>query len=189
MNKKVLTQLLLILAVLIISILFFKIYFTNKNIKKNLIKEVTSMETHKSNLIYQLKYSSKDKRGNSYIINSEFGEISKDNPELIQMRNVVAIINTEGNSPLTIKAGNAIYNNINYNTNFYTNVFTEFNQHNLYSNSLNLIFEKNLLEIFDNVIYKNLDTQLKADKIEVNIITKDVKIYLKNPLDVVKIEK
>ena len=147
------------------------------------------METHKSNLIYQLKYSSKDKRGNSYIINSEFGEISKDNPELIQMRNVVATIITEGNSPLTIKADNAIYNNINYNTNFYTNVSTKLEQHNLSSDILNLIFEKNLLEILDNVVYKNLDTQLMADKIEIDIITKDIKIYMKSPLDVVKIEK
>ena len=124
---------LLILTALIISVLFFKIYFTNKNIKKNLIKEVTPPEINKSNLIYQLKYSSKDKRGNSYIINSEFGEISKDNPELIQMKNVTSTINTEGNSPLIIKADNAIYNNLNYNTNFYTNVFTEFNQHNISS--------------------------------------------------------
>ena len=107
MNKKILTQLLLILTALIISVLFFKIYFTNKNIKKNLIKEVTPPEINKSNLIYQLKYSSKDKRGNSYIINSEFGEISKDNPELIQMKNVTSTINTEGNSPLIIKADNA----------------------------------------------------------------------------------
>ena len=105
------------------------------------------------------------------------------------MKNVVATINTQRNSPIIIKADNATYNNINYNTNFYTNVFTKLEQHNLSSDILNLIFEKNLLEILDNVVYKNLDTQLMADKIEINIITKDVKIYMKSPLDVVKIEK
>ena len=189
MSKKILTQLLLVLTVLIISTLFFKIYFTNKNTKKNLTEEITTTEDNENNLIYQLKYSSKDKRGNSYVKNSEFGEISKDNPELILMTNVVATINTEGNSPIKIEADNATYNNINYNTNFYTNVFTKFNQHNVSSYYLNLIFEKYLLEVFDNVIYKNLDTQLMADKIEIDIITKDVKIYMKSPLDVVKIKK
>ena len=105
------------------------------------------------------------------------------------MKNVVATINTQRNSPIIIKADNAIYNNINYNTNFYTNVSTKLEQHNLSSDILNLIFEKNLLEILDNVVYKNLDTQLMADKIEIDIITKDIKIYMKSPLDVVKIEK
>ena len=189
MNKKILTQLLLVLTVLIISTLFFKKYFTNKDVKKDLIERDISTEVNENNLIYQLKYSSKDKKGNSYTINSEFREINKDNPQLILMKNVVATINTQRNSPIIIKADNAIYNNINYNTNFYTNVSTKLEQHNLSSDILNLIFEKNLLEILDNVVYKNLDTQLMADKIEIDIITKDIKIYMKSPLDVVKIEK
>tara|TARA_B110000971_G_C19982748_1_gene488121 strand:+ start:514 stop:1083 length:570 start_codon:yes stop_codon:yes gene_type:complete len=189
MNKKILTQLLLILTVLVISIIFFKIYFTNKDIKKKLLDGVTSVEVNKNNLIYELRYSSKDKKGNSYTINSEFGQISKDNPQLILMTNVIATIITQNNPPIIIEANNATYNNTNYNTNFYTKVFTKFGKHNLSSDKLNLIFEKNLLEVFDNVIYKNLDAQLVADKIEINIITKDIKIYMKSPLDVVKIEK
>jgi lipopolysaccharide export system protein LptA len=189
MKIKTLTQLLLVLIIIIISIFFFKTYFTNTEIKNVTTKEVTSTDVSKNNLIYKLRYSSKDKNENFYIITSEIGEVSEDEPELVIMKGVKATIGTKKSNPIVIKADNAIYNNINHNTFFYENVFSNFNQHNLYSDKLDITFEKNLLEIYENVVYKNLDTKLTADKIEVNLITKNVKIYMKNASDVVKIEK
>ena len=189
MKIKTLTQLLLVLFILIISISFFITYFTNTENKSVPIEEVTSTNTSKNNLIYKLKYSSKDKNKNFYVITSEVGEVSEDDSQIVTMQGVKATINLKNSNPVVIKSDNAIYNNVNHSTSFYGNVFSTFNQHNLYSAKLDIIFEKNLLEIFENVVYKNLDTQLKADKVEINLMTKDVKIYMKNPLDVVKIEK
>ena len=40
------------------------------------------------------------------------------------------------------------------------------------SNNLDLDFGKNLAFIYDNVIFKNLNTKLLADKIEIDLITK-----------------
>ena len=189
MKIKTLTQFLLVLVLLIISTFFFKTYFTNIDIKDTPIEEVISKKTSKSNLIYKLRYSSKDKNENFYVITSEIGEFSEKEPELVIMKSVKATIGTKRSATIVIKSDNAVYNNVNHNTIFYGNVLSTFNQHNLYSDKLDIIFEKNLLEIYENVVYKNLDTKLTADKIDINLITKDVKIYMKSASDVVKIEK
>ena len=95
MKIKTLTQLLLVLIIIIISIFFFKTYFTNTEIKNVTTKEVTSTDVSKNNLIYKLRYSSKDKNENFYIITSEIGEVSEDEPELVIMKGVKATIGTK----------------------------------------------------------------------------------------------
>ena len=52
---------------------------------------------------------------------------------------------------------------------------------------MNLLFNQNLATISNNVIYKNLNTELFADKIEIDLITKNSKIFMKNNSKKVKI--
>ena len=92
-------------------------------------------------------------------------------------------------APIFIYAENALYNGQNHNTEFFTNVKINFNDQNISSNNLDLNIEKNFIKIFNNVVYKNLDTQLLADKIEIDLITKNSKIYMNNDPDMVKITK
>ena len=62
-----------------------------------------------------------------------------------------------------------------------------YNEHSAYSDNLDLLFEKNLATLSNNIIYKNLDTTLKADKMEIDLITKNSKIYMNNNSDKVRI--
>ena len=127
MPKKIFLQIFLLLIVIIISIIFFRVYFVNKNIENssNNIKieldnddPKNNVEEKESNLIYNIQYVSQDKNGNSYIINSKFGEVNNDKQELILLKEVTATINLKNSEPINITADNAIYNNVNYNTNF-----------------------------------------------------------------------
>ena len=43
--------------------------------------------------------------------------------------------------------------------------------------NLNIFFDKNLIEAFNNLNYKNLDIIMLADKIEIDLLTKNSKIY------------
>ena len=43
---------------------------------------------------------------------------------------------------------------------------------------MNLSFENNKATVSENVIYNNLDTNLKADRIEVDLITKNSRIFM-----------
>ncbi len=62
-----------------------------------------------------------------------------------------------------------------------------YNMHIINSDNLDLMFEKNLVVLSNNIIYKNLNTKLEADKVEVNLITKKSKIFMNNISDTVKI--
>ena len=124
-----------------------------------------------------------------YAITSEFSEIDEKIPELVLMKKVKATLSRRNSDSILIYAENALYNGQNHNTEFFTNVKINFNDQNISSNNLDLNIEKNFIKIFNNVVYKNLDTQLLADKIEIDLITKNSKIYMNNDPDMVKITK
>ena len=190
MHQKTLIQLLLLLSILVISFIFYKTYFSKKKIVSNkieIIEDKTEQVKTKSNLIENIKYTSVDKEGNGYIITSKTGELDYNQPELILMKNVIATINLHNSVPIIISADNAIYNNINYDTNFYENVVVTYNDHFISSDNLDLIFEKNLATISNNIIYKNLNTKLQADKVEIDLITKNSKIFMDDKTKKIKI--
>ena len=190
MHQKTLIQLLLLLSILVISFIFYKTYFSKKNIvskKIDIIEDKKKQFKTKSNLIENIKYTSVDKEGNGYIITSKTGELDYNQPELILMKNVIATINLHNSVPIIISADNAIYNNINYDTNFYENVVVTYNDHFISSDNLDLIFENNLATISNNIIYKNLNTKLQADKVEIDLITKNSKIFMNDKTKKIKI--
>ena len=187
MTKKTLLQLFLFLIIIIISLVFFKTYFTQKNLKISTDIKKNTLIQKKSNLIHNIEYISKDQMGNTYVIKSELAEIDEGNPELILLKNVVAIIDLNNSTPIKVYSDNAIYNNINYDTNFYSNVVLTYTEHKITSENLDLIFNKNLATITNNITYKNLNAMLEADKIEIDLITKNSKISMNNKSDKINI--
>ena len=193
MQKKILLQLFLFLLFFVSASIFLKTYFfntedkivLNKNDQKEKINEDENRD--KSNAIYNIEYISKDKKGNSFTIRSNSGEIDSNKSELISMNDVTANINLLNSSPIIISADNAIYNNINHETNFYNNVKVRYVTANITSENMDLLFEKNVATITNNVIYKNLNTQLQADKVEIDLITKNSKIFMNSKSEKVRI--
>tara|TARA_B100000787_G_C15981049_1_gene201599 strand:- start:64 stop:387 length:324 start_codon:yes stop_codon:yes gene_type:complete len=96
------------------------------------------------------------------------------------MKKVTATINFKDSSPINIYADNALYSNFNNNTNFYGNVLVTYVDNVIESEKMDLFFEKNFATISNNVIYKNLNTQLEADKVEIDLITKNSKIFMED---------
>jgi len=190
MQKKLFLQIFLLLIILLISITFFRVYFgnniTDRPLDNNKIK-LDNLPKQESNLIYNIQYLSKDKEGNSYIINSKFGKVDSDKQEIVYLKKVTATISLKNSELINIYADNAVYNNINYNTNFYENVSVVYSEHHITSDNLDLDFKKNLATIFNNISYKNLNTKLQADKIEIDLITKNSKIFMFNKSEKVKI--
>ena len=192
MLKKTYLQLLLFFIIILISILFFKNYLMKKNMP-NISKNIENIDKNqitdekKSNIIYNIEYVSEFKNGNFYVISSELGELMYAQPELIKMKKVIATINLNNSSPITISADNAVYNNINHDTKFFENVLMTYNEHTTNSDNLDLMFEKNLATLTNNIIYNNLNTKVEADKMEINLITKNSKIFMNNASDTIKI--
>jgi hypothetical protein len=192
MQKKTLIQLSLLLFVFVIIIIFYKSYFGNlSEIKiENVIKDDLNKETVKKgiNQIGKVSYVSQDLEGNSYNVKSEFGEFDQNKPDLMLLTNVEATVLTKNSEPIKIYSKKSLYNNLNYNTNFYDDVQITYKDHKIFSNNFDLIFNEKTGTIYNNVLYKNLNTMLYADKIDINIISKDSKIYMFDKSKKVKIK-
>ncbi len=192
MQKKSLIQLSLLFFIFAIIIIFYKSYFGNLSevkienaITKNSNKDIVKKGI---NQIGKVSYTSQDLDGNSYIVESDFGEYDQKKPDLILLTNVKATILTKNSEPITIYSNKSLYNNLNYNTNFYDEVQIIYKDQTIFSNNFDLIFNEKTGTIYNNVIYKKLNTLLYADKIDIDLISKDSKIYMFDKSKKVKIK-
>ena len=177
---------------IIITVGFFFIYsnyFQKEEINQNEILEVEKENSTKSNIIKDIKYSSKDLKGNEYTIMSDEGEIDLDNSEIIFLKDVKAFINLiEKDETITVTSDFGKYNTVNYDTIFSQNVKIQYQDNTITGDYLDFSMKKNLLIISKNVVYTNPNNILKADVIQLDTITKDTKIFMHNSKDKVNIE-
>ena len=178
--------------IIILAVSFFIIYsnyFQKEKNNQNINLEVEEESSTNSNIIKEIKYASKDLKGNEYIILADEGEIDLDNSDIIFLKNVKALINLiEKNETITVVSDFGKYNTINYDTIFSQNVKIQYQDNTITGDYLDFSTKKNLLIISKNVVYTNPTNILKADVVELDTITKDTKIFMHNSKDKVNIE-
>ena len=181
MTKKIHIQLFLIFIFFIISLSVFFKYFKKTSLENNTKLNITQGTNTGESLIEDLEYLSKDKEGNKYKIEAKKGNIDKNNPDIIYLENVKAIIILQNSDSISIKSNYAKYNTKSYDTLFNNSVSVDYNEHVLNSEFLDLSFENNLVSIYDNVRYLSGISSLRADKAEIDILNKKTKIFMENP--------
>ncbi len=202
MNKKIILQLVLITLIMIIIFITYYFNFYQKKIS-NIDNKISNLDTKTSNLkddsvdvfkensssiIKNIKYTSTDNKGNKYEIVSAIGKIDLSNQDIIYMTDVKALISFVDSEIIEIKSNFAKYNSKNYDTNFSENVLVTYEEHKIMSDNLDLFFEKHMAQIMNNLIYESSTTSLKADKIEIDLITKNSKIFMYNDQEKIKID-
>ena len=179
MKYKTIIQFIFGIFFLTIIFLFYNKYFPSN--KEPLITQSTNGNSKslkaESNLINDMRYKTTDGNGNKYFIYSKYGEEDISNPEIILMKNVVARIEIFEKDTIYIKSLSAKYNTTSYETNFNKDVELKYLDHEIFSENMDLSFQKNFVWLYTNVIYKGFDYKLFADKIEIDLITKNSKIY------------
>ena len=177
------------ILVLIIFFLFYTKYYKKEKIEKPVTLKVEEEVFANSNQIKDIKYSSKDLKGNEYILLAKEGEIDLNNSDIIFLKDVTANIKMiKNNEIITIISNYGKYNTINYDTIFSDNVKINYLDNQIIGDYLDFSMMKNMLIISKNVVYRNLENILKADVIELNTITKDTKIFMYNSNEKVNIE-
>ena len=176
---------------LIIIFLFYDKYFSSNkelSITQNTNDNFKDLEV-KSNLIQDIKYETIDSNGNKYFIYSKYGEANINNPDIILMKNVFARVEIFEKDTIYINSLSAKYNIINYETNFDNAVKLKYLDHTIFAENMDLSFQKNFAWLYTNVVYKGYGYELYADKIEIDLITKNSKIYTDNGKKVKIIKK
>ena len=89
LNYKIILSLIVVLFITIFFFINFK-FSKEKHIDQNQNLEIKEENFTNSNIIKNIEYSSKDLKGNEYIILSEEGEIDLKNNDIIFLKNVTA---------------------------------------------------------------------------------------------------
>ena len=179
MNKKLLIQVILLILILFIISTSYVIFFQKSLIEdKEVSNEITQNQKKTDNQINDLKYFSRDEKGNSYLLNAKTGYPDEENNYIINLNNVDAKITFDENNQIIVTSDKAVYNNSTYDTEFLGNVVINYNEHKLTTNKMNALISKNMAILIGNVVYKNNLTKLYADKIEYDLIERKSKISM-----------
>ena len=187
MKKKI------ILVVTLIILFFFLLnfFYFKSNDKKKIVEkkekielvekqniEITEERIESSNLIEDVSYSAKDTKGNEYFLKANEGTIDQNDSNYIFLTSVKAIINLKNYKLIEISSDFGKYNINNYDTIFSKNVIITYLDNKITGDYLDFSFDKNLMIISRDVILENTKNLLQADVIEVNIETRDIKIFM-----------
>jgi len=185
MKKTNSIKIILILALIIITWFVYSEYFKKDKIllSKPVVPktEIEEETIYNSNIIKDINYTSRDLKGNEYILIAKEGEIDLDDSDIIFLTDVTAYIKLVKNSELIVITSNyGKYNTINYDTIFSKNVKIDYVDNIITGDYLDFSMIKNLLIISRNVVYKNLENIMKADVIKLDTTTKNTKIFMYN---------
>ena len=195
MNRNTVIQFFLLGLVIFLSIAFYNKYFIEQESKKEIVKieenqeKVQKMdkENNSSNIIENLRYTSQDLLGNTYIIEAVSAKFFNKKTNEIQLIDVNAKIIQKNNDIIFIKSKTADYDKISNNTIFQDNVNILYGEQKINAKIIKLNFLNNYIEILENVHYINESSNIFADKVEIDLISKKLKISMMKPRDKVSI--
>ena len=201
MSKKTLMQILLIIF-LFFLILFTFIFFyepnkinkpfkTLKNPEKNNI--VSSSE--EQSMIENLEYTSSNSNGDVFELYADYGEPSIEDPDLMFLKNVRAKIIFIDKNNINLISDFANFNTKTFETLFINNVQITRMDEIVTGNELYLVLEnkidlqkdkkkeQNLLRMSHNILFQKPGYNLKADILEIDLITKNLKIFMNDRVE------
>ena len=194
MDKKKSLQFLLVILLILSSVIFYKKFFeknldlTEENLsEEKIFNENPDDNTKNSNVVETLKYTSQDLIGNTYVIDAESAKFEKDGKENIILFKVYAEIIRQDTETIKIYSDTANYNKKNNDTVFKKAVSIKYGDQTIKAEEVRLNFSENLIEIIENVYYMNNETKMYADKVELDLLKKKMKITMNNQNDNVQI--
>ena len=191
MNKKTGLQVVIVLFSILISLWFYLKYFTEnfEDVREaRVIEKIDENQNNTSTYINDINYVSTDVRGNKYQITAKQAEIKIENSDLMFLTDVIAFVFIKDKDTVKITSNFGKYNSKNYDTIFSENVIVIYPGHKITGEYLDFSFLTNLGIFTTNVIYTGEKTNLFADKIEMNLTTKDTRIFMDNIGEKVLIE-
>ncbi len=195
MRKKTLTQVTLLIFLAIITFLVFKNYYIKSGSKNDLTENDNKIlkDSSKSdkNIIKDISYTANNTRGDIYLLLADYGEIYSDNQELMFLTKVNGKITLADGTNVTIRSDFANFNTKNFETTFINNVIVKRKDEKITGDELYLVLEKdeieklnenkndeNMIRMSRNIVYKKPGYDLSADILEIDLITKNIKIYM-----------
>ena len=187
MKRKIILSTSLLIFFIIFLIFFYFKSNTDKDLieKKKVVKpvenenvEILNEKIESLNIIEDVSYSAKDSRGNEYLLKAGEGTIDQNESNFIFLKSVKAIIDLKDYKLIEISSDFGKYDINNYDTIFSKNVVITYLDNIITGDYLDFSWDKNLMLVSRDVILKNNKNSLQADVIELDIETRDIKIFM-----------
>ena len=140
-----------------------------------------TIKDEEANTFANVEYKGFYNLTNPFSIKSDKARILKDEPDIIYMTNMKAIILMKGGKTVIITSNKGRYNKQTYDSFFEENVKATDSETIILSENLDLIASKDIAIIYNDVTITNDEKgSLKADKIDYNFITEFYKVSMFN---------
>ena len=204
MEKKKIFQIFLLVLLIFITFFIFNTYYksdkTLKSSKKIIIKNSEEPKSNDGNdIIQDIRYTSNNNNGDVLEILADYGEPSTEIKDLMFLTKVVANITLKNKSNIKLISDYANFNTKTFETTFINNIKIFRDDETILGNELYLVFDQtekvlkdnsnadqNLIRISHDVIIKKPGYMLKADVLEIDLITKNTKVYMNSLKDKVQ---
>ena len=173
----------MVFLIILISLSLYLKYFNDgfENLKENgTIQKTDVKKNTSSTYIENINYISSDAKGNKYQITAKQAEVDVNDSDIMFLKNIIAYIFVKDSETMKVTSDFGKYNAKNYDAIFSKNVIIIYPGHRITGDYLDFSFLNNLGTISTNVIYTGIKTNLIADKIEINLVNKDTKIFMNN---------
>jgi len=146
--------------------------------EKNIINKSVqyNSENEIKNLTKEIEYITTNKNGDTFKIIAKYGKTNIENSNILDLEKVEGNITSDIRSSIYIISDYAKYNYSNQNSKFYGNVKVKYDGRIITCNNLDLIISDNIAIAYNNVIVKDNKSVMKAQKVTLNTITKDINI-------------
>ena len=159
-----------------------------KKIDENIDEAKSSEIKNEGNIEYSTKnieYITSNNRGEIFKILAEFGRTNLENSNILNLENVKGTIISLEKSKIYISSKFADYNYSNQNSSFYKNVKIKYDDREISCDNLDLNISNNIAVAYNNVIMKDKNSSMKAQKVTLDILTKDISINSKNEIKII----
>ena len=183
LKRKNLIQISLVFfGLLIIFFTYFYSEYEDSSINKVEEKEIQEnvIEKEGFNTFENITYEGKDSNNNNFILNSEYAEFETKESNIIYMKKIICRFFFKDGTVLKIISDKGIYDNISNDMEFEENVEMYYLENKLFSDKANFVNSENYFIVQGNVIGEGPLGNVAADKLNVDLIQKKMKISMYN---------
>ena len=183
MKKQQRVQIILVLIglFLIFSTYFYYPYMNkDKQLKSQSVlekSEETVRDDNSSNF-ENVEYNGIYDLNNPFVVKSEKAYIMNDEPDILYMTNMHVILSLADGRIVNIISDQGTYNKVTYDCYFEKNVKATDESTIILAENLDLLANKNYIEVYNNVTLDHTAGYLEADKINYNLETKYFKVSM-----------
>ena len=169
----------LLKLILVLTVIFIPIYYKfYKDTESSALPTNEENIDSNSNIIENVSYTTKDGKGNEYLINAFKAEIDFSAPNILYLTKVDALVKLNNSEDILITSDYGKYNSENFDTIFSKNVIIKYLDNKITGEYLDFSIKRDSLIMTRNIVYTNIENILQADVLELDIDTKNTKIYM-----------